>query len=60
MIKQIMAKKKFCVFTASREDYIVLILINNWEWCLYLARKAHGPILDVQQQKEQKGVKIKS
>ena len=52
-----MTNKNFCVFTASLDDYIVLILIKNWEWCLYLARKDHGPIFDEQQQKRTKGNK---
>ena len=56
--KQMLVKNVSKIFTVSQEGYVLLELINNWDRWTFLARKAHDPLFDKEEQKKHDLMKV--
>ena len=56
--RQMLVKNVSKIFTVSHEGYILLELINNWDRWMFLARKAHDPLFDKEEQKKHDIMKV--
>ena len=56
--RQMLVKNVSKIFTVSQEGYVLLELINNWDRWTFLARKAHDPLFDKEEQKKHDLMKV--